>query len=309
MHELWRGNANAWECDELGHLNVRAYAARAMEAAADLAERLGMHEAGSPRATAILSPRRMHVRFSAEVRPGAPLVIDGAVTGRGEHWIEAALVMRNAATGNVSAGFRLILDHMSPRSRRVFPFPRRFDSAFEALSAEAPPETAPRGLPWEPPGVTPTPAQAVSMGFETTGRGRIRAGDVDVFGRMRPELLLGKVSDSAVHFSRGFPELWAAHAAGDASSVGVALLECRIDAYAYPREGDGYVMRSGLMEAGAKVRRLIHWLHDPATGAPLWSVEGVACGMDLQRRALLPASDATLAALESAVIPGLDGRA
>lgn len=307
MHELWRGNANAWECDELGHLNVRGYAARAMEAAADLAERLGMHEAGSPRATAILSPRRMHIRFSAEVRPGAPQVIEGAVTGRGEHWLEAALIMRNAATGSVSAGFRLILDHMSPRSRRTFPFPRRFDAAIDTLAGEAPPETAPRGLPAKLRTGAPTPAQAASMGLEATGRGRIRAGDVDVFGRMRPELLLGKVSDSAVHFSRGFPELWAAHAAGDASKVGVALLECRIDVYAYPRAGDGYVMRSGLIAAGEKVRRLIHWLYDPSTGAPLWSVEGIACGMDLETRALLPASGPTLAALESAVIPELGG--
>ena len=32
MQVLWRGNANTWECDELGHLNVRFYMAKAQEA-------------------------------------------------------------------------------------------------------------------------------------------------------------------------------------------------------------------------------------------------------------------------------------
>ena len=29
--EVWRGGVNTWECDEMGHLNVRFYVARAME--------------------------------------------------------------------------------------------------------------------------------------------------------------------------------------------------------------------------------------------------------------------------------------
>ena len=40
MQVLWRGNANTWECDELGHLNVRFYMAKAQEALAGLADQL-----------------------------------------------------------------------------------------------------------------------------------------------------------------------------------------------------------------------------------------------------------------------------
>ena len=29
---LWQGTANAWECDEMGHMNVRFYAAKVEEA-------------------------------------------------------------------------------------------------------------------------------------------------------------------------------------------------------------------------------------------------------------------------------------
>jgi len=31
MREVWRGNSAAWECDELGHLNVRAYLANQLD--------------------------------------------------------------------------------------------------------------------------------------------------------------------------------------------------------------------------------------------------------------------------------------
>ena len=42
MRELWRGNANAWECDEMGHLNVKSYLAKAMQAVARLIEDAGL---------------------------------------------------------------------------------------------------------------------------------------------------------------------------------------------------------------------------------------------------------------------------
>jgi len=307
MFQLWRGNANAWECDELGHLNVRFYLAKAMEAVEDLAERLGMREAFSPRATATLVPSAIHIRFLAETRPGAPLLIEGAVVGRSMTSVDVALVMTNASTGDAVAGFQFRLDHASPATRRVFAWPGRFDDAFDAHSAPAPDAAQPRGLAAAAPAFQPKPDEAARLGMELTGRGRIRPDDLDAFGRLRADLLLGKVSSSVIHFSRGFPEVWSAHAAGDASTVGAALLECRIDVLRTPRLGEGWMMRSGLAAAGPKVRRLVHWIYDPETGDPLWSVEGIACGMDLSARRLRPAEGETLAALEAAVIPALAG--
>ena len=29
--EVWRGSVNTWECDQMGHLNVRFYVARSAE--------------------------------------------------------------------------------------------------------------------------------------------------------------------------------------------------------------------------------------------------------------------------------------
>ena len=75
MQVLWRGNANTWECDELGHLNVRFYMAKAQEALAGLADQLGMHHAFAPDATATLIPRDVTLRFR-RWRPKQPATFD-----------------------------------------------------------------------------------------------------------------------------------------------------------------------------------------------------------------------------------------
>lgn len=46
--EVWRGGVNVWECDEMGHMNVRFYVTRAMQGLVGLAAELGMPEAFSP---------------------------------------------------------------------------------------------------------------------------------------------------------------------------------------------------------------------------------------------------------------------
>ena len=43
--EIWVGGVNTWECDEMGHLNVRHWVAKSMEALAGLAAALGMPDA------------------------------------------------------------------------------------------------------------------------------------------------------------------------------------------------------------------------------------------------------------------------
>lgn len=69
---LWRGNANAWECDELGHLNVMFYITKAMQALETLSHQFGMHQAFSQQALASLQVNSYQVRYLAEARAGAP---------------------------------------------------------------------------------------------------------------------------------------------------------------------------------------------------------------------------------------------
>lgn len=304
METLWLGNANAWECDELGHLNVRAYLAKAMAAAGALAERLGMPYAFSSRATATLLMREAHLRYHAEVLPGAPLAIEGGIEAACDETLDAVFVMKNAASGATAATIRVKFDHVAPKTARRFPFATRTREALTRLRVETPEAARPRGIA-DRPGVAFDLADAERLGLERSGLGRIGPEDCDLFGRMRAEMAIGKVSDSVVHFSRGLPEQWRDHAGHGRPERASAVLEMRVIMRRYPRAGAGFDLRSGLTSADAKVRGLVHWACDPRTGEALWSMEGVACMLDLQTRRLAPADPDTLAALEAAVVEGL----
>lgn len=305
MQELWRGNANAWECDELGHMNVRFYIAKAMQAAIALSELSGMRGAFCSDATATLIARTLQVRYLAECHAGVPLVIRGGVSEITETGARFAMVMDHTAKGVPAASFLFDFEHADPRSGRPFAWSQRLLTGLERLKVDAPVETTPRTLTGSVPRKDISLAKADALGMAVTGRGRFGPEDMDVFGRMRPEITIGKTSDSVIHFKDGFPEEWAGHDSDDGLTLGGALLETRVHIRRYPRAGEGYLMRSGLIGANANVRSLVHWMLDPATGQPLWSIEGVACMMDLKARRLFKTPPERLAELQSRAIKGL----
>ncbi|KAA5803368.1 thioesterase [Alkalicaulis satelles] len=305
MLTLWRGNANAWECDELGHLNVRFYLAKAWEAIEALACEAGMRAPFQPGATATLIAREVIVRFLAEARPGAPLVIRGSVRQVDEAGLTADLIMDHAALGKPAAAFSVHLDHVDPASARPFAWSGRVRARLDALTGAAPPECAPRSLSQAPPAADVSLGRADALGLEEIGRGRINPQDADRFGRMRLEFAMGKVSDSVIHLSAGFPEQWRAYQAGQAPGAASALLEARIVMRRWPQAGEGFVIRSGLAGAGGKVRHLVHWVCDPVSGAPLWTMQGVGCLLDLDTRRLKPVEGQALKTMQAAVIDGL----
>ncbi len=305
MIPLWRGNANAWECDELGHLNVRFYLAKAWEAIEALAETLNMRAAFQPGATATLIAREIDIRFLAEVRPGAPLVIKGIVTGFEDTSLTAVLVIEHAALARPAATMRLRLDHADPLTARPFPWSARARAHLESLLGAAPAQSAARSLSTCQPASDVSVSRADALGLQEIGRGRVNTQYADRFGRMRAEFALGKVSSSVVHFAGGFPEQWEVYRSGAPLDAASVLLEARIVMRRWPVAGEGYVIRSGLAGANRNVRHLVHWICDPVSGGALWTMEGVGGLLDLETRRLRPVEADALASLQSAVVTGL----
>lgn len=305
MHLLWRGNANAWECDELGHLNVRFYLAKAEEAIGALAQAIAMPTAFQERATARLAARAMTVRFLAEVRPGAPLAIRGGVIDHDETGLTAALILDHCAQERPAAAFTVRMDHCAPGTGQIFAWPVRTRAALEDLTVAAPDEIQTRSLSEAPAERGVDLERAAALGLQEVGRGMITAGEVDAFGRMRMEFAFGKVSSSVIHLKSGFPEQWDAFRDNRPLQAASAVLEARLNFHRFPRAGTGYVVRTGLARVTDKVRTLVHWVCDPATGAPLWTMEAVGCLLDLNTRKLKPAGSEALATMKSAVITGL----
>jgi len=306
MIELWRGCVNAWECDELGHYNVRFYLARASEALANLAEAAGLNPIQRSDALATLIPQTLHVRFLAEARPGAPLYIEGGFTGFDDSTADIVLIMRHSGTGKPAASFAIRVAHSAPASAEAFAWPERFAMAAKALTVNVPDFSRSRGLTVDAGSGMASTNAADTLELTTIGRGRFGPHEMDAFGWMRTEFLLGRVSDSVTNFAAAFPEEWAMHAGEPSPNIGSALLECVIHVHRWPRAGDGFAIRSGLKSAGPKVRNIVHWILEPATGKPWWTMEGVAAPMDLDKRKLAEIDAETQAGIEAAIVGGIE---
>jgi len=290
--EVWRGGVATWECDAMGHLNVGFYVAKAMEGLAGLAAELGMPHAFAADARATLIVREQHIRFLREARPNAPLTMTGGVIEMAASEARLLLLLRHAS-GEIAASFQTLVSHATAQEGRAFPWPQRVLDRAAALTVEVPPEAAPRSIGLDPVESHASLARADELGLPRTGLGVVRAADCDVFGRMRTEQAMARISS-------GIP-----HIVG-ATRAGGAALEYRLLYLEWPRAGDRVELRSGASGGDARFRRWTHWLLDPDSGRAWGSAEAIAVSFDLETPGrIVTLSEEALAAADAQVIPGL----
>ena len=303
--EVWRGGVNSWELDEMGHMNVRYYGARAVEGLVGLAAALEMPRAFSADADATLLVREQHIRFLREARAGAPLYMTGAVLEIGETDARLLLQLFHSATGERAATYRILVSHVTARDARPFAWSHRTREAAAALTMQTPEQAAPRSVNDDPVTTLASTDRAESLGLTHASAGAFGAQDCDVFGRMRPELVIGRISDGMGNVLGGMRMPAPPSEDGTPGRTGGAVLEYRLIHWDWPRAGDRFLVRSGLAGVEARSQRLVHWMLDPATGRPWATAEAIAISLDLQARKIIPYSDAHRAFLQTRLKPGL----
>jgi acyl-CoA thioester hydrolase len=303
--EIWRGGVNTWDCDEMGHMNVRHYVVRAQEGLIGLAAELGLPNAFSPHANATLLVKEHHIRFLREAHAGAPLTMLGGVIEMGETEARLLQLLIHPASGELAATFQTTVVHATPREGQPFPWPRIARERARALKVEVPEKARARSLDLSPFTPTASLARADALKLSRIGLGGLLPTDCDVYGRMRAEQFIGRVSDGIGAFIHPFRDLVVEHAEHKPQRMGGAVLEYRIAYLAWPRIGDRIDIRSGLVGTDARTMRVVHWMLDPTTGEPWGTSEAVAITFDLDARKVVPVSDAARAALARHEIAGL----
>jgi acyl-CoA thioester hydrolase len=265
----------------MGHLNVRFWVAKALEGLAGLALRLGMPRAFAAEAGATLLVRDQHMRFLREARAGATLTMTGGVVEMGESEARLLLVMRHDS-GEPAATFQLQVAHVTPSDLRPFPWPQRILQAAEGLRVEVPAYAQARSIPLDRVASQASLERGQSLGLQRIGLGLIQPPDCDAFGRMRGEIAIGKVSD-------GVSRVMTREAGDEAETrrLGGAVLEYRVLHLAWPRAGDSIEVLTGRGGCDARVRRIHHWLVDPATGRAWASAMAVGVVFDLDARKIV----------------------
>ena len=82
MIEIGMGSVQVGECDVMGHMNVRHYVSRALEALDWLGLGLGLGPAYTREHGAGLVPADQHIRFARELPTGTPFSIHSRVVHR-----------------------------------------------------------------------------------------------------------------------------------------------------------------------------------------------------------------------------------
>ncbi|MES2035862.1 MAG: thioesterase family protein [Pseudomonadota bacterium] len=303
--EIWRGGVNTWECDEMGHMNVRFYVARAMEGLVGLAATLGLPHAFTAHAGSTFVVREQHIRFLREAHAGAALHMTGGVLELGEDEARFVQLLWHSETGALAASFQTVVAHATPDEGRPFPWSAATRDRAQALKMALPDQAAARSVSLAP--VTPIAdlARAEQMGLIRIAQGAVSTADCDLFGRMRAEQFIGRVSDGIPRLVRSFRETVSGEAADKPKRVGGAVLEYRLIHLDWPRAGQRLEIRSGLKTADARTKTMVHWMLDPDTGRPWGTSEAVAITLDLDARKIVPISDAARSELLKQATVGL----
>lgn len=300
MIELARSSVQTWECDQMGHMNVQFYLAKADEGLTALAAALGLSPRAQKSNRAALIAREQHVRFHRELRPGAPFVINGGVLNVRSEGLVAYQEMTNVADGSVAATFVTRTEWADVQHRGGLPLPVAAIARSAPLMVELPAHGAPRGLDMAPPRPEPSLKEAEQIGLVTTFRGAVLPEHCDATGYMTPRHYMGRVSDA-------IPNLIALSRGEDRSTSGRggAALEYRFVYRAAAADSDLLVVKSGLKSVGAKTYVWSHWLLDGETGECFATAEAVAISMDLNTRKAIDIPPDMRAALERLVVPGI----
>ncbi len=306
MIEVWRGSINTWECDEMGHLNVRHYVGKAWEGLAGLAPEIGLPNAFRDHQAGTVRPVLQHIRFVREIRPGEPIFMRAGVLSSDETGADIYQEIVHEGSGALAASLRTRLAHVERYTGKPFAWSPSTRAALQACAAAPDPTGAPRTLSF--PG-DHLENREISLerlgelGARCIGRGVFQSAECAQHGVVRPASFFGRISDSVPNLMAK----WRAETAREAgiSNQGAAVLEARLVYRGWPGPGDRWQLYTGLGGANGKTHRLVHWMIDPDTGRPWLSAEAIAVTFDLDTRKAIAPSEKALAILETLAPKGL----
>lgn len=295
----WAGECSAWECDELGHMNMRHYVHKTDEARQGLIIRMGLPRAFHSGVDSTVRCRDFHIKYQGEARPGDPLRIDSALIELGESTAQLCHIMTHR-DGRIAATIVETIEHVYLPEDKIFPWPKRVRAAANSFTVEMPSPAKPRNVSSEtsPKGIDLSSLE--TAGLSIIGAGTFGPQELDVTNRVSMGSFFGRTTSSIAWFEEGWPEF--KDPAYQANGMSAALLEMRAIIHNYPKRGDSYAYLPALTSANRYTREFSHNIVDPISGKSWVSMQASGCKFDLNTRKLVKATDADLELLRRNII-------
>lgn len=299
------GEAVQWECDELGHLNMRHYMTKTHQARQYFFIHLGLEHAFRAGADSTVRTANFTIRYLKECRPGQRVKISTGLLSLDEDTAELLHIMTHF-DGTVAAVITEVVAHIYLRTGERFRWPTRVRDAAAAHMTDRPAIAKPRGLPVLAAGEKPlAPAlQALKDGGATLiGAGVFQPAETNIFGAVTPQSFLGRITESVGNFQTLWPEIHETFEAG--GSISAALLEMSVHIHDTPTSGEPCVLYSAIQSANGYTRQAAHHIIDPISGQSWASVSASACLFDMATRRLVKTAPKRVEALNAAALPDL----
>jgi acyl-CoA thioester hydrolase len=295
--EVWRGGVNPWECDQMGHLNVRHYVAHAVEGLAAFSAALGAPRVFSPRAPSTLLVREHHIRFLREARAGDALSLRTGLLQLDSAEALVLQTLRHALSGEVAAAFHTRLAHVGARDGQAFPWSETARRRADPHRTRTPEALQPRSLELGVGRADASLEAAGRLGLARHGLGVFGPKDCDGFGRVQASEIMGRLGDASAQPVAAVREAVGARL-GEAR-IGMAVVEYRLTYLEWPGAGDRYDLRTAWAEVQPRRLRFEHWVLDPDSGRPWAVAEAVLVVFDLDLRKTVTLPEEAVAALQT----------
>lgn len=290
--DTFRGTVNTWECDEVGHMNVQFYVARASDAAFYLRHALGLSPSqvrGERRAMVALEE---HIRFHRELRAGDIMHMRSRPVEIRDRTLVSFHELFNSSTGDVSATVTAVSGHFDLDGRKLIPWPDEARERAAPFLGPLPPHAEARGVEREK--RLPDLRLEDAQDFIEIYRGAVMPWECDDFGHMNSRFYMARFSDGAGH-------LWQALGFGKRDMLekrrGTVVLEMRLNYHREVSSGAMLVVRSTLTRVEGKTLTFVHFMFDAETGLLAATGEAIAVMLDLDARKTVAFTDEERAAV------------
>jgi len=276
-----RGAINPWECDQWGHLNVQFYLAKASDAQAHIAARLGLPPSKLRASGPGLVPVACRVLFKRELRAGSIFVIRSGIRAISpDGAMDIASRMVNQESGVEAALFETRLQWVAQDRTTALPWPSEVLATARAHVGTLPDMALPDPMA----ALLPTKEPDLP-GLLLTYRGSVEAWECGDDGVAPPRAQIARLNDAITHLFRAMKldrgELLA-------RGLGSAALDYDIIYHSPMRSGRAVDIRSRVLAVGDKVFHLVHYVLDAASGEVLTTIVVAALFFDLAARKAVP---------------------
>ena len=247
--ETCRSIVAPWECDTTEHFTIAYYFDRLADAAAAMADSLGLPDLQP-------APHRFEVRFARELRAGASFHILSAPIGLDEWALRLGHQIVDSGDGEVTAWAVETLTDTVP-----------------ALPCEL--------LPWPGPAGERRPEPTTLEGFIPTARDRVKPADLGADGNFTLAAFVHRFTAGCI---QGLAAIGGTASYMEAERRGYSTFELALRVSGVPRLGDPVLVETGIVHLGTSSLRLMHRMCDPRSGGEFARLSQFGVQLDLDAR-------------------------